>query len=178
MGTYTANYQLYMPTVGEQGWGELMNGNLTTIDTTMKSLSNSIGTLETETDAFDSRIKALEKTIPEEGVIDSEIIKMPTLSYNGYYTISSYQTYYGYGWNATIMMSPLPLNGIVSVKSSDTSKMNSVLNIITKNGLVTHTLTTTQTEYTVEDAYNIFVTMSRISGDINCTLTIGIPTFI
>lgn len=63
MGTYTANYQLYMPSIGEQGWGDLMNGNLTTIDTTMKSLSNSIGTLETEADAFDSRITACENKI-------------------------------------------------------------------------------------------------------------------
>ena len=46
MGTYTTNYNLFMPTVGEQGWGELVNGNFTTIDTTMKSLSNRIETLE------------------------------------------------------------------------------------------------------------------------------------
>jgi len=59
MGTYTANYQLYMPTVGEQGWGDLMNGNLTTIDTTMKSLSNSIGTLETETDAMKEKLDGI-----------------------------------------------------------------------------------------------------------------------
>ena len=48
MGTYTTNYNLFMPTVGETGWGDLVNGNFTTIDTTMKSLNNSIGTLETE----------------------------------------------------------------------------------------------------------------------------------
>lgn len=36
MGTYTTNYNLFMPTVGETGWGELVNGNFTTIDTTMK----------------------------------------------------------------------------------------------------------------------------------------------
>ena len=46
MGTYTTNYNLFMPTVGETGWGELVNGNFATIDTTMKSLSNRIGTLE------------------------------------------------------------------------------------------------------------------------------------
>ena len=47
MGTYTTNYNLYMPTVGEQGWGDLVNGNFSTIDTTMKSLSNRIESLET-----------------------------------------------------------------------------------------------------------------------------------
>lgn len=88
MGTYTTNYQLFMPSIGEQGWGELVNGNFTTIDATMKGLDtrmgtaetnitslttrmgtaettitsnkSRIGTLETETDAFDSRITALE----------------------------------------------------------------------------------------------------------------------
>ena len=37
-----------MPTVGEQGWGTLVNGNFTTIDTTMKSLSNRITAVENE----------------------------------------------------------------------------------------------------------------------------------
>ena len=48
MGTYTTNYQLYTPTVGETGWGELVNGNFTTIDTTMKGLSNRITAVENE----------------------------------------------------------------------------------------------------------------------------------
>lgn len=43
MGTYTTNYNLYMPTIGEQGWGELINGNFTTIDVTMKWLNDNIG---------------------------------------------------------------------------------------------------------------------------------------
>ena len=48
MGTYTTNYNLFLPTIGEQGWGELVNGNFTTIDTTMKSLSNRITAVENE----------------------------------------------------------------------------------------------------------------------------------
>ena len=48
MGTYTTNYQLYMPTVGETGWGTLVNGNFSTIDTTMKGLSNRITAVENE----------------------------------------------------------------------------------------------------------------------------------
>ena len=48
MGIYTTNYQLYTPTVGETGWGTLVNGNFTTIDTTMKSLSNRITAVENE----------------------------------------------------------------------------------------------------------------------------------
>lgn len=70
MGTYTTNYNLFMPSVGEQGWGELVNGNFATIDTTMKGLNTRIGTLETETDAiastvngFGSRITAIENEV-------------------------------------------------------------------------------------------------------------------
>ena len=48
MGTYTTNYQLYMPTVGETGWGTLVNGNFTTIDTTIKGLNTRLTAVENE----------------------------------------------------------------------------------------------------------------------------------
>ena len=48
MGTYTTNYQLYMPSVGETGWGTLVNANFSTIDSTMKGLSNRITAVENE----------------------------------------------------------------------------------------------------------------------------------
>lgn len=46
MGTYTTNYNLFMPTVGETGWGELVNGNFATIDTAMKGLNTRLTTCE------------------------------------------------------------------------------------------------------------------------------------
>ena len=79
MGTYTTNYQLYMPTVGEQGWGELVNGNFTTIDTTMVGLNSRVGTLETETDAVEERVTTLESTIPEEGVINANEVNVKVM---------------------------------------------------------------------------------------------------
>ena len=60
MGTYTTNYNLFMPTIGEQGWGELVNGNFTIIDSTMAGLNTRVGTLETETDAVEKRVTTLE----------------------------------------------------------------------------------------------------------------------
>lgn len=48
MGTYTTNYNLFMPTVGEQGWGDLVNGNFTTIDTAMNGLDARITAVENE----------------------------------------------------------------------------------------------------------------------------------
>lgn len=73
MGTYTTNYNLFMPTVGEQGWGDLVNNNFSTIDATMKSLSIGIGTLETEANVFDGRITTLEGAFnfDENGDIES-----------------------------------------------------------------------------------------------------------
>ena len=59
MGTYTTNYNLYTPTVGETGWGTLVNGNFSTIDTTMKSLSNRITTCE----SYGARITAIENEV-------------------------------------------------------------------------------------------------------------------
>lgn len=39
MGTYTTNKELYIPTVGEQGWGTLVNGNFETIDNFLKPIT-------------------------------------------------------------------------------------------------------------------------------------------
>ena len=63
MGTYTANYNLYMPSIGEQGWGDLMNGNLTTIDTTMKGLNTRMGTAESNITSLKTRMGTAETTI-------------------------------------------------------------------------------------------------------------------
>ena len=48
MGTYTTNYNLFMPSIGEQGWGDLINGNFTTIDNTMKGLSNRLSIIQVD----------------------------------------------------------------------------------------------------------------------------------
>ena len=39
MGTYTTNKNLFMPSVGEQGWGTLVNENFSTIDTFLKPIT-------------------------------------------------------------------------------------------------------------------------------------------
>ena len=101
MGTYTSNYNLFLPSIGEQGWGDLVNGNFEIIDTTMKELdtrvgtaetnitslttrmgtaettitSNTtrIGTLETEMDTVEERVTVLENTIPEQGLVEGNL---------------------------------------------------------------------------------------------------------
>ena len=39
MGTYTTNKNLFIPTVGETGWGTLVNGNFETIDNFLKPIT-------------------------------------------------------------------------------------------------------------------------------------------
>ena len=63
MGTYTTNYNLFMPTVGEQGWGELVNGNFATIDTTMSGLNTRMGMAETNITSLTTRMGTAETTI-------------------------------------------------------------------------------------------------------------------
>ena len=63
MGTYTLNYNLFMPTIGEQGWGDLVNGNFTTIDITMKGLSNRATALENADTTFNTRITTIEAVV-------------------------------------------------------------------------------------------------------------------
>ena len=57
MGTYTTHYNLFMPTVGETGWGTLVNENFETIDTTMNGLDLRVGTLETTIEVVTSAIE-------------------------------------------------------------------------------------------------------------------------
>ena len=63
MGTYTTNYNLFMPSVGEQGWGDLVNGNFATIDTTMKGLNTRMGTAETNITSLTTRMGTAEMNV-------------------------------------------------------------------------------------------------------------------
>ena len=63
MGTYTDNYNLFLPSIGEQGWGELVNGNFTTIDTTMAGLNTRMGTAETNITSLTNRMETAEPII-------------------------------------------------------------------------------------------------------------------
>ena len=43
MGTYTPNYNLYMPSIGEQGWGNLVSNNFEILDTILNTFNTNIG---------------------------------------------------------------------------------------------------------------------------------------
>ena len=110
MGTYTTNYNLFMPTVGEQGWGELVNGNFTTIDNTMKSLSNHIGTVEIETDARLATLEAGNFETITAGVGNfGEIITNGSLTFNKTTTVS-FNSNTTIPWQTCVLLLP-PIEG-------------------------------------------------------------------
>ena len=63
MGTYTTNYNLFLPTVGEQGWGTLVNGNFTTIDTTMAGLNTRLTAVESRVVTVESEVTTIKSNI-------------------------------------------------------------------------------------------------------------------
>ena len=63
MGTYTPNYNLYMPSIGEQGWGDLVSNNFEILDTNLNDLQtqittnlNNINNLQDQIDVIDTNI--------------------------------------------------------------------------------------------------------------------------
>ena len=60
LGTYTPNYNLYMPSIGEQGWGELVSNNFEILDTNLNNLQTQITTnlnnLQDQIDVIDTNI--------------------------------------------------------------------------------------------------------------------------
>ena len=56
MGTYTPNYNLYMPSIGEQGWGDLVSNNFEILDTNLNDLQNHINTIDTQIDTINTNI--------------------------------------------------------------------------------------------------------------------------
>lgn len=154
MGTYTTNYNLFMPSVGEQGWGDLVNTNFSTIDTTMKSLSNSIATLETEADTVVERVTVLEagnfETITADVGNFGEIITNGSLTFNKTTTVS-FNPNATIPWYTGVMLLP-PIEGntytgSIQVCSSNvngtvycTKKDGSVTSQSVKNSTLTYTI--------------------------------------
>ena len=62
MGSYTANYQLYMAAAAEQGWGDLVAENFETIDSILKTVSNTATSAKTAAENADSKAEAAAKT--------------------------------------------------------------------------------------------------------------------
>lgn len=90
MGTYTTNYNLFLPTIGEQGWGDLVNGNFTTIDNTMAGLN--------------TRLTAVESGNFENGIVTPSVV-VDYIGFNGIATTASTVVVYATSTNVSISLS-------------------------------------------------------------------------
>ena len=98
MGTYTPNYNLYMPSIGEQGWGELVSNNFEILDTISNTFNTQIDTinenLTTLNLATASGTRIL--SIPYQDSVPTVTVSTNNAAYNSntrtYISISSYNT--------------------------------------------------------------------------------------
>ena len=159
MGTYTANKELFMPTVGEQGWGTLVNGNFETIDNFLKpislsgstytftgnhvgnqsggsisatSISNSGTLTQTGTSTFTGKITA-------NGGIGTKALTATSISNSGTLTQTSTSTFTG----------KITANGGIGTTSLTTSSTITSTGLITANGGIKGTLTGNVTGYLI-----------------------------
>ena len=187
MGTYTTNYKLFMPSVGEQGWGELVNGNFSTIDSTMAGLNTRLTSVE----AYGSRITAIENEVngnlsctsitTNSITVNGSKISIPTtLSYGNTITVTvntsggSASSQSGSG-TFTFICSPFPLTG--KIKASVGTSGN--LYVVENNTLRNIALTTTATEYSVTKCTLAYIQCSGSGSSYwsSATCTIGIPVY-
>ena len=118
MGTYTTNYNLFMPSIGEQGWGEIVNNNFSTIDTTMEGLSNRATALENADTAFDARLQPFEEHISFDsdgnivgnviGNVTGHVISTYTVTFSSIYVVSNAGTGRYKGGVSIMYLQPSP----------------------------------------------------------------------
>ena len=87
MGTYTPNYNLYMPSIGEQGWGELVSNNFEILDTNLNDLQDHINTIDTQIDTINTNIGNGTRTLTLTGSASS------TPDFQQYWDGNVYVTY-------------------------------------------------------------------------------------
>ena len=127
MGTYTTNYNLFMPTVGETGWGELVNNNFSIIDTTMKGFDDVLSkmTWDGNNVTFPGTVSATDGF--DLGIMDeiaTNVLKMPCTD-NGYLieigtgNPTSSSSYVASSWSSTTgAISSVTANNLYTYKSN------------------------------------------------------------
>ena len=99
MGTYTPNYNLYMPSIGEQGWGELVSNNFEILDTNLNDL-------QTQIDVIDTNIGDGTRTLSISPPPLSTIT-ITTSNFSNYVSYDVDNVYYGY-FNGNTTFSSIP----------------------------------------------------------------------
>lgn len=184
MGTYTTNYQLFMPSVGETGWGTLVNGNFITIDTTMKGLDTRLTAVESEVNGALRCTSVTATTGTCSGAVTGASFNNHVFKNNGVYTVTSGMTTTfllpAHGTTANLnnqVLTLLPVDGsntyTGSIKfTSDTSPNIAYYDGVTANR---QTLSMTAGTITTLSFTNIkYLTIAGTIGGIKCyTFTIS-----
>ena len=125
MGTYTTNYQLYMPTVGENGWGEIVNNNFSTIDTTMKGFDDVLSKM-----TWDGDNVTFPGTVTVNGGVTTPI-KIDTENVNdanAYFTWED-TTFTNPGMNFTVMTIPAVPENVGLLRVGNITGANLTINV-------------------------------------------------
>ena len=124
MGTYTPNYNLYMPSIGEQGWGELVSNNFEILDTNLKDLQEQINTINENLTTLNLATSSGTRVL--------SIGSPPTINYSNFGKYASYggnNVYIAqFGRNTTFNYIPEPPHScrlmIISVNGNATFSAN------------------------------------------------------
>ena len=165
MGTYTANYNLFMPSVGEQGWGDLVNGNFSTIDATMKGLNTRVGTLETETNSVKNRVTAVENKVGSGTYIGNTTIpihvKLSTTD-QGYGWVSYGESYRTLSTGYVVANPTSTFSATVALKSGSNGKNKVItfygIHLISGASRTLGTMTLGASGTTTTKTYTLYVT--------------------
>ena len=103
MGTYTTNKDLYKPSIGENGWGTLVNGNFETIDNFLKPITvsgstytftgNQKGGSISATSITNSGTSTFTGKITANGGIGTKALTATTGTFSGVVTSKNVNTY-------------------------------------------------------------------------------------
>ena len=165
MGTYTPNYNLYMPSIGEQGWGELVSNNFEILDTNLNDLQNQI---TTNLNNLQDQINVIDTNIGNGTRILS--ISSPTITSSNFGSYTSYDVNNVYfaqfgGENVTFESISVPEHScrlmIISVSGN-----------LTINGNIDTYPTSLQSELPPDsETTNTYVKNILLSNFSTCTLT-------
>ena len=171
MGTYTTNYNLFMPTVGETGWGTLVNGNFTTIDTTMKGLDTRLIAVENEVNgALSCTSVTASGKITGNGGIAGGAISGTTGTFSGTVTADNFVGKGTYGYTIVLMTNDQAITSTYQYEFAQ-----AYLNLLTLN--VSITLQANQSKtlnlkgYVKNNSYPIYYPIDNIIVNSGVTVT-------
>lgn len=128
MGTWSANYQLYLAAAGEQGWADAINGNFDAIDAELRNRADALDVHKTSHDTTDGKLQlSTDLIVPTPNTISGNLNGNVTGAINGW-NFATPKYYSPAGDPQTFIMSRdprviwdsiYPITGYISTKGID-----------------------------------------------------------